>query len=339
MRNFLSSNVLLSLLNFQTRLRKDLSNRVSLDQIRFVKRAPCTFSRAIFFFFHAMAHAKLVEQKPRLVIISWRNTMLFRSLSPCSANQFSSAFFRRRNFRNPTDSDSWINSTSNFSFFLSFRNAKLSRELFAKCRFRFSNVISIPVKFEVSSDLFIFSEEEEKSRIERARIPYTARIKEEKRGKRTTCHYPYRNSFVRVLIKRDCIANGKKGGNRSGRKGRALLLLRAFPSISRCLRFLSQWERGEIAQRSSTTSMAREKRVGWLLSFLPSNLDRGEKGKGKKLSRFPASRRLIAWNVANHVRTKETRSKRPRSTRGPFLTKNWNASQHIPRGCGSRPGT
>ena len=71
----------------------------------------------------------------------------------------------------------------------------------------------------------------------------------------------------------------------------------------------------------------------------PSNLDRGEKGKRKKLSRFPASRRLIAWNVANHVRTKETRSKRPRSTRGPFLTKNWNASQHIPRGCGSRPGT
>lgn len=71
----------------------------------------------------------------------------------------------------------------------------------------------------------------------------------------------------------------------------------------------------------------------------PSNLDRGEKGKGKKLSRFPASRRLIAWNVANHVRTKETRSKRPRSTRGPFLTKNWNASQRIPRGCGSRPGT
>lgn len=265
MRNFLSSNVLLSLLNFQTRLRKDLSNRVSLDQISFVKRAPCTFSRAIFFFFHAMAHAKLVEQKPRLVITSWRNTMLFRSLSPCSANQFSSAFFRR-NFRNPTDSDSWMNSTSNLSFFLSFRNAKLSRELFAKCRFRFSNVISIPVKFEVSSDLFIFSEEEEKSRIERARIPYTARIKEEKREKRTTCHYPYRNSFVRVLIKRDCIANGKKGGNRSGRKGRALLLLRAFPSISRCLRFLSQWERGEIAQRSSTTSMAREKRVGWLLS-------------------------------------------------------------------------
>lgn len=190
MRNFLSSNVLLSLLNFQTRLRKDLSNRVSLDQISFVKRAPCTFSRAIFFFFHAMAHAKLVEQKPRLVITSWRNTMLFRSLSPCSANQFSSAFFRR-NFRNPTDSDSWMNSTSNFSFFLSFRNAKLSRESFAKCRFRFSNVISIPVKFEVSSDLFIFSEEEEKSRIERARIPYTARIKEEKRGKkepRATTH-------------------------------------------------------------------------------------------------------------------------------------------------------
>lgn len=94
-------------------------------------------------------------------------------------------------FSKPTDSDSWMNSTSNLSFFLSFRNAKLSRELFAKCRFRFSNVISIPVKFEVSSDLFIFSEEEEKSRIERARIPYTARIKEEKRGKkeaRATTH-------------------------------------------------------------------------------------------------------------------------------------------------------
>lgn len=50
MRNFLSSNVLLSLLNFQTRLRKDLSNRVSLDQISFVKRAPCVLTRDFFLF-------------------------------------------------------------------------------------------------------------------------------------------------------------------------------------------------------------------------------------------------------------------------------------------------
>lgn len=108
----------------------------------------------------------------------------------------------------------------------------------------------------------------------------------------------------------------------------------AMPSI-----FIPVGEGRDRATIEHNVDRAREKRVGWLLSFLPSNLDRGEKGKGKKLLRFPASRRLIAWNVANHVRTKETRSKRPRSTRGPFLTKNWNASQHIPRGCGSRPGT
>lgn len=172
MRNFLSSNVLLSLLNFQTRLRKDLSNRVSLDQISFVKRAPCTFSRAIFFFFHAMAHAKLVEQKPRLVITSWRNTMLFRSLSPCSANQFSSAFFRR-NFRNPTDSDSWMNSTSNFSFFLSFRNCHANYLQSVGSDFQTLSLFPLSSKFHRISS---FSRKKKKNRESREHVYHTPRV-------------------------------------------------------------------------------------------------------------------------------------------------------------------